>query len=132
MRKSALVVLGVLVAFALAATQSTAAQAVKKVKGHVTFDTDVKVGATVLPKGEYEVSSGNNQLTFRHLVESWSSPGSWDIDVKQKPVVASCTATVLPRKNVGTELDLSDAVQGVRVLRKLILSDTDVAFTITN
>jgi hypothetical protein len=131
MRKWFTVVAGVMVASALVAAQAKS-PAVKKVKEEVTFSEDVKVGATVLKSGRYQVTSSStgNELTFKRLVPDVSYPGIWVFDMKEKPVVVACTVTSLPEKSHGTAMDMPADSGGVRVLKTLTLDDTNLTFTI--
>jgi len=124
--------MGLMVASSLVAAQ-TKSPAIKKVKDQVTFSEDVKVGSTVLKAGRYEVSSSadGGQLTFRRMVPDVSYPSHFNYDVKEKPVVATCTATPLPEKVRGTAMDLPADGSGVKVLKSLTLDGTNVTFTIS-
>ena len=126
--KSALVVVGLMLAGAVSA--QAAQSPIKKVKQQVSISEDVKVGTTVLKSGKYEVASNDKgQLTFRRMVQDVAYPMQWNYDMKEQPVVVKASATVLDKKNRGTELDIADN-GGVRVLKSITLDDTNVKFTI--
>lgn len=132
MRKVLSVVMGLMVATALVAAQAKS-PAIKKVKEQVTFSEDVKVGPTVLKAGRYEVSSSadGGQLTFKRMIPDVSYPNIWVLDMKEKPVVATCKATALPEKVRGTAMDLPADASGVRVLKSLTIDGTNVQFTLS-
>lgn len=127
--KSLFVVAALMVAGALVGAQASQSP-VKKVKQQITFAQDVKVGSTVLKSGKYEVSSNDQGLTFRRMVQDVSYPGQWNYDVKEKPVLVKCTVTVLQAKSRGTQLDMPADNSGVLVLKAITLDDTNVKFTI--
>jgi hypothetical protein len=128
LKKSLSVVVGLMLAGALVGAQATP---VKKVRKQVTFSQDVKVGATVLKSGRYEVSSSDEGLTFKRMVEDNAFPGQWNYDRKEQPVLVKATASVLSAKSRGTALEMPPDVSGVRVLKSITLEDTDVKFTIS-
>lgn len=127
--------LSVVVAFMVAGTLVAAqgAQApvkIKKVRQQITLSQDVKVGATVLKSGKYEVSSDDQGLTFRHLVQDSAYTDQWIRDTKVKPVVVKASATLLETKSTSTQMDMPADSGGVAVLKSLTLDGTNIKFTI--
>ena len=90
----------------------------------------MKVGSTVLKSGKYEVSSKNQELTFRLLVQDPAYAYQWIRDTKFKPVVVKTTPTVLDEKSKSLQLDTTPDTAGVPVLKAITLDDTNVKFTI--
>lgn len=132
MKKSLIVIVGLLFAGAALSAQDLSKAKVKNDREQITFDTDVKVGATVLKAGEYLVIANGTQLTFRHLVENSNGFGHYDIDMKMKPVVVVCPdAVVRPEKSESTEMDMPTDASGVKVLKRLTLVGSDVEYTIS-
>jgi hypothetical protein len=127
--KVLVVVAGLMVATALVGAQA-AQSPVKKVRKQITLALDVKVGSTVLKSGKYEVSSNDQGLTFRRMVQDAGYPDQWSFDMKETPVVVKVTATVLDAKSKGTQMDMPADSSGVRVLKAITLEDTNVKFTI--
>jgi hypothetical protein len=132
MRKLLSVVIGFMVAGALVAAQAPKTPSIKKVQEEVTFSQDVKVGATVLKAGHYQVSSSKtgDELTFRRRIQDVTYPDIWNFDMKEKPVVVKCTVTALPEKSRGTQLNMPADSSGIAVLKTLTLDDTNLTFTI--
>ena len=127
--KSLCIVAGLMLATALVGAQA-AQSPVKKVRKQVTFSLDVKVGSTLLKSGKYEVSSSDQGLTFRRMVQDAGYPDQWSFDMKQAPVLVKVTATVLEAKVKGTVMDMPADASGARVLKAITLEDTNVKFTI--
>lgn len=127
--KSLSVVVGLILAGSLVGAQA-AQSPVKKVRKQVIFSQDVKVGSDVLKSGRYEVSSNDQGLTFKRMVQDVAYTDQWNIDVDVKPVTVKATATVLEAKSKGTQMDLPTDPSGVRVLKTITLEDTNVKFTI--
>lgn len=127
--KSLFVVVGLMVATALVGAQA-AQSPVKKVRKQITLSLDVKVGSTVLKTGKYEVSSNDQGLTFRRMVQDAGYPDQWSYDMKETPLVVKVTATVLEAKSKGTLMDMPADSSGARVLKSIVLEDTNVKFTI--
>ena len=128
LKKSLFVVAGLMLASALVGAQA-AQSPVKKVRQQITFSQDFKVGSTVLKSGKYEVSSSNQGITFRKMVQDVAYTGQWNYDMKEKPVVVKATVTVLEAKSRGTLMDMPTDNAGVRVLKAITLDDTNVKFT---
>jgi len=129
MSKSVLVVAGLMLASALVGAQASQPK-VKKVKSQVTFEQDVKVGATVLKSGRYEVSSNDQGLTFKRMEADITLTGNWHYDPKVKPVTVKAKVTVLDAKIRGTRMDLPADNAGGLVLKAITLDDTNLTFTI--
>ena len=91
---------------------------------------DVRVGSTLLKSGRYEVKSGNEGLTFRHMVRDVAYSEEWNYDTEQEPVVVKVTATSLPEKSKGTQLEMPPDENGVRVLKSVTIDGTDVKLMI--
>lgn len=127
--KSLFVIAGLAFAGTLVGAQASQAP-VKKVREQVTISADVKVGSALLKSGKYEVSSNDQGLTFRHMVQDVAYTDQWNYDTKEKPVLVKCTVTVLPAKNHGTQLDMPLDNSGVPVLKAITLDDTNLKFTI--
>ena len=127
--KSLFVVVGLMVATALVGAQA-AQSPVKKVRKQITLSLDVKVGSTVLKTGKYEVSSNDQGLTFRRMVQDAGYPDQWSYDMKETPLVVKVTATVLEAKSKGTLMDMPADSSGARVLKSIVLEETNVKFTI--
>ena len=123
------VVAGLMVATALVGAQA-AQSPVKKVRKQITLSLDVKVGSTVLKSGKYEVSSNDQGLTFRRMIQDAGYPDQWSLDMKETPVVVKVTATLLEVKSKATQMDMPADSSGVRVLKAITLEDTNVKFTI--
>jgi len=128
LKKSLFVVAGLMLASALVGAQA-AQSPVKKVRQQITFSQDFKVGSTVLKSGKYEVSSSDQGITFRKMVQDVAYTGQWNYDMKEKPVVVKATVTVLEAKSRGTLMDMPTDNAGVRVLKAITLDDTNVKFT---
>ena len=128
--KALSVVVGLILAGSLVGAQATQSS-VKKVRKQVTFSQDVKVGSDVLKSGRYEVSSNDQGLTFRRMVQDVAYTDQWNIDINEKPVTVKATATVLEAKSKGTQMDVPTDASGVRVLKAITLEDTNVKFTIS-
>jgi hypothetical protein len=128
LKKSLFVVAGLMLATALVGAQA-AQSPVKKVRQQITFSQDFKVGSTVLKSGKYEVSSSDQGITFRKMVQDVAYTGQWNYDMKEKPVVVKATVTVLEAKSRGTLMDMPTDNSGVRVLKAITLDDTNVKFT---
>ena len=126
--KSLSVAVAVILATALVGAQASQSP-VKKVRKQITLSQEVKVGDTVLKTGKYEVSSNDQGLTFKRMVQDVAYTGVWNYDTEWKPVVVKVSATVLEAKSKGTMLDMPE-VSGVRVLKSITLDDTNVKFTI--
>src|SRR5262245_7157034 len=126
--KSLSVVVGVILTGALVGAQASQSP-IKKVKEQVIFSQDVKVGETVLKAGRYEVSSNDQGLTFKKMVQDVAYTDLWIFDYKEKPVTVKATATLLDAKSRGTQLDMPADAAGVRVLKSIVLDDTNVRFT---
>src|SRR6187549_1024522 len=127
LKKSLFVVAGLMLASALVGAQA-AQSPVKKVRQQITFSQDFKVGSTVLKSGKYEVSSSDQGITFRKMVQDVAYTGQWNYDMKEKPVVVKATVTVLEAKSRGTLMDMPTDNAGVRVLKAITLDDTNVKF----
>jgi hypothetical protein len=126
--KSLAIVAGLVFAAGLVGVQ--ASQAPKKVKKQISLSEDVKVGSTLLKKGKYEVASNDKgELSFHRMVQDRTYPSQWLLDMDEKPVVVKASATVLPEKSNGTQLDIVDNA-GVNVLKSITLDDTNIKFTI--
>ena len=128
LKKSLFVVAGLMLASALVGAQA-AQSPEKKVRQQITFSQDFKVGSTVLKSGKYEVSSSDQGITFRKMVQDVAYTGQWNYDMKEKPVVVKATVTVLEAKSRGTLMDMPTDNAGVRVLKAITLDDTNVKFT---
>ena len=126
--KSLSVAVAIILAGALVGAQASQSP-VKKVRKQITLSQEVKVGSTVLQSGKYEVSSSDQGITFRKMVQDVAYTGQWNYDTNWKPVVVKVSATVLEAKSKGTMLDMPE-VSGVRVLKSITLDDTNVKFTI--
>jgi len=126
--KSLSVAVAIILAGALVGAQASQSP-VKKVRKQITLSQEVKVGSTVLQSGKYEVSSNDQGLTFKRMVQDVAYTGQWNYDTNWKPVVVKVSATVLEAKSKGTMLDMPE-VSGVRVLKSITLDDTNVKFTI--
>ena len=129
LRKSLSVVVGLFFATALLVAQASQAQ-IKKARDQVDLSNDIRVGSTVLKSGRYEVKSSPEGLTFRHMVRDVANSEQWNYDTEQEPVVVKVAATPLPEKSRGTELDMSDVDNGVRVLKAVTIDGTDQKLTI--
>jgi hypothetical protein len=127
--KSLSVVVGLILAGALVGAQA-AKTPVKKVRQQITFSQDVKVGSTVLKSGKYEVSSNDEGLTFRRLVQDVAYTEQWNYDTKEQPVLVKASVTLLDAKSRGTQLEMPADASGVRILKTITLDDTNVKFTI--
>jgi hypothetical protein len=124
------VVVGVFVASALLGAQAAQSPTkIKNVRKQITLSQDVKVGSTVLKTGEYQVTSNDQELTFRRLMEDPAYGGQW-IPTRDKPVVVKCTVTTLVATSRGTQLDMPADPSGVAVLKSITLDGTSVKFTI--
>ena len=124
------VVVGVVVASALAGAQASQTPVkIKNVRQQITLSQDVKVGSAVLKSGEYQVTSKDQELTFRRLMEDPAYGGQW-LPTRDKPVVVKCTVTTLVDKSRGTQLDTTADPAGVPVLKSITLDNTDIKFTI--
>lgn len=129
--KSLSVFVGLILASAVLGAQAAQTPAkVKDVRQQITLSQDVKVGSTVLKSGKYEVSSKNQELTFRLLVQDPAYAYQWIRDTKFKPVVVKTTPTVLDEKSKSLQLDTTPDTAGVPVLKAITLDDTNVKFTI--
>ena len=125
------VVVGLMFAGALVGAQASKTPAkIKNVRQQINLSQDVKVGSTVLKSGQYQVTSKNEELTFRRLVQDPAYISQWILDTKEKPTVVKCTITVLEAKARGTEMDMPADSSGVAVLKTITLDDTNVKFTI--
>lgn len=122
------VVVGLMLAGALVGAQ--AKSPIKKVRQQINISQDVKVGASVLKSGRYEVTSNDEGLTFKKMVQDVAYTSQWNYDIKEKPVVVKASASVLEAKVRGTQLDMPADAAGVRVLKSITLDDTNVKFTI--
>ena len=129
LKKSLSVVVGLVLATAMIGAQA-AQSPVKKVRQQITFSEDVKVGASVLKAGKYEVSSNDEGLTFRKMVQDVAYTEQWNYDTKVKPVVVKASATVLEAKSKGTQMEMPADSAGVRTLKAITLDSTNVKFTI--
>ena len=103
---------------------------IKNVRQEITISQEVKVGTTVLKSGQYLVTSKDQELTFRRLMEDPAYGGQMIVDNRVKPVVVKATPTVLDAKSRGTLLDMPADGAGVHVLKAITLDDTNVKFTI--
>ena len=124
------VIVGVVVASALAGAEASQTPAkIKNVRQQITLSQDVKVGSAVLKSGEYQVTSKDQELTFRRLMEDPAYGGQW-LATRDKPVVVKCTVTTLVDKSRGTQLDTAADPAGVPVLKSITLDNTNIKFTI--
>ena len=103
---------------------------IKDVRQDISLTQDVKVGTTVLASGQYRVSSKDQQLTFRRLMEDSSYGGQWLIDTRQKAVVVKVTAVLLNEKSAATRMEMPPDSAGIPVLKSITLSDTNIKFTL--
>jgi hypothetical protein len=126
--KSLFVVAGLILASALVGAQASQTP-VKKVKKQIVLSEDVKAGSAVLKSGRYEVSSSDQGLTFRRMVEDVAYTDQWNYDTKEKPVLVKCSISVLEAKSHGTQFDMGEG-SAPRVLKAITLEDTNVKFTI--
>ena len=125
------VVIGLILASALVGAQAAQTPAkIKNVRQEISLSQDVKVGTAVLKSGQYQVSSKDQELTFRRLMQDPAYGGQWIVDTKMKPVVVKVTATVLEAKSKGTQIDMPADNSGVAVLKSITLDDSNVKFTI--
>ena len=120
LKKSLSVVVGLVLATAMIGAQA-AQSPVKKVRQQINFSEDVKVGAAVLKAGKYEVSSNDEGLTFRKMVQDVAYTEQWNYDTKVKPVVVKASATVLEAKSKGTQMEMPADSAGVRTLKAITL-----------
>ena len=127
--KSLSVAVAIILAGAFVGAQASQSP-VKKVRKQITLSQEVKVGSTVLKSGKYEVSSNDQGLTFKRMVQDVAYTGQWNYDTDWKPVVVKVSATVLEAKAKGTLLDMPADAAGIRVLKSITLDDTNVKFTI--
>lgn len=125
--KLALTSVAVVLAGVALAAQATSA--VKDIKKQLVLTQDVKVGTTVLSTGRYQVSSKNQELTFRRLRPDPGASGQWIVDSGQKPILVKCTVSVLDAKSDRTSLEMAPG-NGVPTLASLTLEGTSVKFTI--
>ena len=128
-RKSLSVVIGVLFAGAIVAAQRPQTH-IKTARDQVVFSDDVRVGSTLLKSGRYEVKSSDEGLTFRHMVRDVNYTEIWNYDSEQEPVVVKVSASPLPGKVKGTELDMPADASGTHVLKSVTIDGTDVKLTI--
>jgi hypothetical protein len=125
------VAMGLILASALVGAQASQSTAkIKNVRQQISLSEDVKVGSTVLKSGQYQVSSNNQELTFRRMTQNPGYEGQWIIVTKEKPVVVKCTITVLDAKSRGTRIDMPEDGAGVHVLKSITLDDSNVKFVI--
>jgi len=129
LKKSLFAVVGLVLATAFVGAQA-AQSPIKKVRQQINLSQDVKVGSNVLKAGKYEVTSNDQGLTFRRMVQDVAYTGQWNYDTKEKPVVVKATATLLEAKSRGTRFEMPEESAGVRVLKSITLDDTNVKFTI--
>ncbi len=123
------VVAGLVLSTSLVGAQSQAPVKIKNVRQEISLAQDVKVGTEVLKSGKYQVSSKDQELTFRRLMQDPAYGGQW-IPTRDKPVVVKCTVTTLVEKSRGTQLDTAPDGAGVPVLKSITLDETNVKFTI--
>jgi opacity protein-like surface antigen len=123
----ALASVAVVLASAVLAAQAT--PPVKDIKKQLVLTQDVKVGTTVLSTGRYQVSSKNQELTFRRLRPDPGASGQWIVDSGQKPVLVKCTISALDAKSDRTTLEMAPG-NGVPMLSSLTLEGTSIKFTI--
>ena len=122
-RKGLFAVVGVMLVSAALAAQS---QPVKTVRTDISFDTDVKVGTTVLKAGHYTIVGDATQVTFHRLIDD-TGYGSWR-QSKDKPVVIPCKSKVLDKKAPNTLTSMPVDASGAHVLKQLVVSGTAVEF----
>ena len=120
----------VAVVLAGVALAAQATPPIKDVRKQVALTTDVKVGAVTLPSGQYQVSSKNEELTFRRLLPDPAYGGQWIVDSRQKPIAVKCTVSVLDARSDGTRLEIAAGDGGVAQLRSLTFEGTNIKFTI--
>ena len=116
------------------ASATLAAQAttpVKDIRKQLVLTQDVKVGTTVLSTGRYQVSSKNQELTFRRLRPDPAYSGQWIVDSGQKPLLVKCTVSVLDAKSDSTRLEMAPGTSnGMPTVASLTFEGTSVKFTI--
>lgn len=125
MKKLFVIVVGLAMTGSFVAAQS---QSVKNVRGRFELSQDTKAGSALLKAGRYEVASKGSELTFRKLVQDPTMGTQWNFDMKEKPVVVTCDASVLPEKTKGTRLQIPTESGGA-VLQTLAVDGTNVLFT---
>ena len=123
----ALTFVAVLLASAALAAQATSP--VKDIKKQLVLTQDVKVGTNVLSTGRYQVSSKNQELTFRRLRPDPAASGQWLVDSGQKPILVKCTVSVLDAKSDSTQLEMAPG-NGVPTLASVTFEGTSIKFTI--
>ena len=125
------VVVGLILASALVGAQAAQTPVkIKNVRQEISLSQDVKVGTTVLKSGQYQVTSKDQELTFRRLMQDPNYNGQWLVDTRVKPVVVKFTATILEAKSQTTRLDMPADSSGVAVLKSMTLDGSNVKFTI--
>src|SRR5579864_373151 len=98
MRKLGTVVVGLLCAGALLATQASVAAKSKEFKDQVTLSSSLKVGSEVLKPGDYQVTSDGSKITFKELVRSVDDSAQ-RVNTKVKAVSVPCQTKPLPSKS---------------------------------
>jgi len=131
MRKLGTVVVGLLCAGALLATQASVAAKSKEFKDQVTLSSSLKVGSEVLKPGDYQVTSDGSKITFKELVRSVDDSAQ-RVNTKVKAVSVPCQTKPLPSKSTNTQLDTASDPNGGTVLKGLTIRGSDVAFTVSN
>ena len=125
------VVVGLILASALVGAQAAQTPVkIKNVRQEISLSQDVKVGTTVLKSGQYQVTSKDQELTFRRLMQDPNYNGQWLVDTRVKPVVVKFTATLLEAKSTTTQMDMPADSSGVAVLKSMTLDGSNVKFTI--
>ena len=117
------------VALASAVLAAQATSSVKDIRKQLVLTQDVRVGASVLATGRYQVSSKNQELTFRRLRPDPAYGGQWIVDSGHGPVVVKCTVSVLDAKSDSTRLEMAPG-NGVPTVSSLTFEGSNVKFTI--
>jgi hypothetical protein len=131
MRKLGFVVMGLLCTVGLLSMQASVSAKSKTVKDQITLSSDLKVGATLLKAGSYQVESDGKQITFQQLMRSVDDSAQI-VNKHVKPVSVPCQTKALDKKSASTSLDTQADAAGAAVLRGLEIRGSDVAFTVSN
>lgn len=125
MRKSFLLVLGVLLTTGLLTAQDHQNTTEKKAKGTVTFASDTKVGQELLRAGNYRVACDRETITFTPAAgESWGDQGSAKGPERKFP----CKGKELAAASTHTEARVVSK-DGVQTLNTIVLKGSTIEHT---
>jgi hypothetical protein len=117
MRKSFILVLGLLMTAGILLAQDHSNATERRASVQLTFTSDTKVASTVLKAGDYEISCDTKTVTFVRVSDH------------KKVLEVPCNGTDMGKKQSDTRTETSKDASGMRVLDVLVIEGSNIRHT---